>query len=175
MMVRNLAAFLLAVPLGGVLRAAPALAREYPIGGPVYAHDMEIAANYLVGVEVAPMMAGMPTGPGSIHLETDIHATADNVWGFPDGAWVPYLTITYRLTRAGSPWTATGTLHAMTAKDGPHYADNVRMDGPGTYTVEFRYGAPEANGFMHHVDKETGTPGFWAPFGESFTFAYPQK
>jgi periplasmic iron binding protein len=172
-MTRRCPAFVFAaLSLGGM---TPALAREYPIGGPVHAHDTEIAANYLVGIEVAPMMAGMPTGPDSIHLETDIHATADNAWGFPDGAWMPYLTITYTLTRAGSPWKATGTLHAMTAKDGPHYADNVRMDGPGTYTVVFRYSSPEPNGFMHHVDQETGTPGFWDPFTESFTFAYPQK
>ncbi len=52
-----------------------ALAREYPIGGPVQAHDMEIAANYLVGVEMAPMPPGMAMGPGTIHLETDVHAT----------------------------------------------------------------------------------------------------
>ncbi|MFT8419824.1 MAG: iron transporter [Acetobacter sp.] len=155
--------------------AAPAMAREYPIGGPVQAHDMEIAANYLLGVDMAPMPKDMAMGADTIHLETDVHATADNPWGFPDGAWIPYIGVDYTLTKKGSSWKNEGILHAMTAKDGAHYANNVKMDGPGTYTVVFRYSSPEANGFLHHTDKETGTPGFWAPFTESFTFNYPQK
>ena len=155
--------------------AGGAEAREYPVGGPVHAHDMEIAAAYLTGIEMAPMPPGMPMGPDTIHLETDVHATADNVYGFGDGAWIPYLAIDYTLEKAGSNWRSTGRLLPMTAKDGPHYANNVKMDGPGTYKVTFRYAPPEANGFLHHTDQETGVPGWWAPFTESFTFAYPQK
>lgn len=160
----------------GALALVPAAqAREYPIGGPVHAHDMEIAAAYLVGIEMAPMTPGMPMGPDVVHLETDVHATADNVWGFPDDAWIPYLTITYHLTKSGTDWRADGTMLAMTAKDGPHYANNVKMDGPGTYTVTLRYESPETNGFRRHVDQETGVPGWWQPFTERFTFKYPQK
>lgn len=151
-----------------------AQAREYPIGGPVHAHDMEIAASYLVGVKMAPMPPGMVMGPDVVHLETDVHATADNVWGFPDGAWVPYLPIDYVLTKKGTDWKATGHMLAMTAKDGPHYANNVKMDGPGEYTVVLRYGTPQSNGFLHHVDSETGVRDLWQPFTESFTFSYPQ-
>jgi uncharacterized protein involved in high-affinity Fe2+ transport len=150
-------------------------AREYPIGGPAHAHDMEIAANYLVGVDMAPMPPGMAMGQDVIHLETDVHATADNTYGFPDGAWVPYLTVTYHLTKKGTDWHADGKLVPMTAKDGPHYAANVKMNGPGTYTVTFRYEAPEANGFLRHTDAETGVPDWWQPFTEQFTFPYPQK
>lgn len=162
------AAAILALP-------AAAAAREFPIGGPVHAHDMEIAASYLVGIEMAPMPPGMAMGPDAIHLETDVHATADNVWGFGDGAWIPYMKITYRLTKDGTSWSADGTMQAMTAKDGPHYANNVKMDGPGRYTVVLHYESPEANGFLHHVDKETGVPSWWAPFDEKFSFDYPQK
>jgi uncharacterized protein involved in high-affinity Fe2+ transport len=158
-----------------LIQATGAIAREYPIGGPVHEHDMEIAASYLVGVEMAPMPPSMPMGPDAVHLETDVHATADNVWGFPDGAWIPYLTIDYTLTKQGSDWQATGHMLAMTAKDGPHYANNVKMNGPGTYKVVLRYGSPEANGFLHHVDQETGVPGFWQDFSETFSFTYPQK
>ncbi|GBQ30082.1 iron transporter [Gluconacetobacter azotocaptans] len=171
---RHIASALLAG--AGLLAVAPdALAREYPIGGPVQAHDMEIAASYLVGIDLAPMPADMPMGPDVIHLETDVHATADNVWGYPDGAWIPYLTIEYTLSKVGTDWKVSGTMRAMTAKDGPHYANNVKMDGPGNYTVELRYNSPEKNGFLHHVDTETGTPGFWDTITEKFTFAYPQK
>src|SRR6195952_5857862 len=104
-------------------------AREYFVGGPVHAHDMEIVANYLVGVEMAPMSAGMAMGPDVIHLEADVHATADNVYGYPDGAWVAYLTINYTIKKTGSAWHSEGVLKPMQAKDGSHYADNVKMDG----------------------------------------------
>ena len=41
-------------------------AREYFVGGPVHRHDMEIVANYLVGIEMAPMPADMRRGHGSV-------------------------------------------------------------------------------------------------------------
>jgi uncharacterized protein involved in high-affinity Fe2+ transport len=118
----------------------------------------------------------MAMGPDAIHLETDVHATADNTYGFPDGWWVPYLSIDYSIVKKADPkWKAAGHLHPMTAKDGPHYAGQVKMDGPGEYTVTFYYAPPETNGFLHHTDPETGVPGWWKPFDESFTFQYPQK
>src|SRR5579875_2700286 len=87
-----------------------AQAREYYVGGPVHQHDMEIVANYLVGIEMAPMPPGMPMGPDVIHLEADVHATADNRHGFADGAWIPYLTIDYTLAKEGTDWRASGKL-----------------------------------------------------------------
>ena len=156
--------------------AAPAaLAREYFVGGPVHKYDMEIVANYLVGVEMAPMMRGMAEGADVIHLEADVHATADNTNGYPDGTWIGYLTIGYTLTKDGSNWKSTGTLKPMVAKDGPHYAENIKMNGPGTYKVVYAFKSPEENGFYRHVDKETGVPAWWQPFSETFTFTYPQK
>ena len=157
-----------------LIASTPAMAREYFVGGPVHEHDMEIVANYLIGVEMAPMPAGMAMGPDVIHLEADVHATADNVYGYPDGAWVGYLTIGYAIEKVGADWRASGTLLPMQAKDGPHYANNVKMDGPGQYKVTYRFAAPEASGFLRHVDKETGVPGWWAGFEENFAFAYPQ-
>jgi uncharacterized protein involved in high-affinity Fe2+ transport len=153
----------------------PAAAREYFVGGPVHKYDMEIVANYLVGVEMAPMMQGMVEGADVIHLEADVHATADNSNGYPDGAWIGYLTINYTLTKQGSNWNSTGALKPMVAKDGPHYAENIKMDGPGTYKVVYSFTPPEANRFYRHVDKETGVPEWWKPFTESFTFTYPEK
>lgn len=158
-----------------LLIAPAASAREYFVGGPVHKNDMEIVANYLVGIEMAPMMKDMMHGAGVIHLEADVHATADNVYGYPDGAWIGYLTINYTLSKQGSDWKASGALVPMTAKDGPHYANNVKMDGPGTYTVTYQFTPPEANGFYRHTDQETGVPAWWAPFSETFTFSYPQK
>ena len=101
---------------GLMVIASGASAKEYFVGGPVQQHDMEIVANYLVGIEMAPMTAEMVHGADVIHLEADVHATADNV-----GNWVPYLSIGYTLEKVGSDWRSTGTRRPMTAKDGPHY------------------------------------------------------
>ena len=159
-----------------MLALAPAAtAREYFVGGPVHKNDMEIVANYLVGIEMAPMAPNMAHGSDVIHLEADVHATADNIYGYPDGAWVAYLTIAYTLEKQGTNWKASGTLKPMIAKDGPHYADNVKMDGPGTYKLAYRFAPPEANGFLRHTDQETGVPAWWPPFEERFTFTYPQR
>ncbi|HZC17150.1 MAG TPA: iron transporter [Caulobacteraceae bacterium] len=156
--------------------AQPAAAREYFVGGPVHIQDMEIVANYLVGVQMAPMTKSMVmSGPNVIHLEADVHATADNKYGYPDGAWVGYLTIQYLVQKLGANWHAAGTLKPMTAKDGPHYADNIQMAGPGKYKVTYRFISPESNGFYHHIDKETGVPSWWAPFSTAFVFDYPKK
>ena len=152
-----------------------AAAREYFVGGPVHKNDMEIVANYLIGVEMAPMQPGMAHGEDVIHLEADVHATADNVYGYPDGGWIPYLTVAYTLRKQRSDWKTSGTLKPMTAKDGPHYADNVKMQGPGTYELTYTFDPPERNGFSRHVDRETGVPDWWQPFSETFTFTYPQK
>ncbi len=164
-----------ALAAAAMLSAPQAFAREYFVGGPVHKNDMEIVANYLVGVEMMPMLPGMVHGADVIHLEADVHATADNVYGYPDGAWIAYLTIGYEISKQGSAWKTSGTLKPMTAKDGPHYADNVKMDGPGKYTVTYAFKPPEANGFFRHVDQETGVPAWWEPFSETFTFDYPQK
>lgn len=150
-------------------------AREYFVGGPVHQHDMEIVANYLIGIEMAPMPVNMVHGPDVIHLEADVHATADNVYGFPDGAWMAYLTIHYKLEKKGAPWTAEGVLLPMTAKDGPHYANNVKMDGPGEYKLTYRFESPESNGFLHHIDEESGVPEWWKPFTQEFSFKYPES
>ncbi len=135
---------------------------------------MEIVANYLKGIEMAPMPPMMEHGGDTIHLEADIHATADNLYGFPDGAWIPYLTITYDLKKAGSDWHATGKLLPMTAKDGPHYANNLAMGGDGNYRLTYTIESPQAAGFYRHIDKETGVPDWWKPISVSFDFKYPR-
>jgi len=170
----RLTKFTAAAFLAAAILARPCSAREFYVGGPVHEHDMEIVANYLVGIEMAPMTAGMVHGPDVIHIECDVHATADNVYGYPDGAWIAYLTIRYTLEKTGSGWKASGILIPMTAKDGPHYAENVKMDGTGEYKLTYRFEPPETNGFLRHTDQETGVPAWWAPFEESFTFKYPQ-
>ena len=63
----------------------------------------------------------------------------------------------------------------MTAKGGPHYAINVKFDGPGEYKLTYRFKPPSSTGFRRHVDKETGVPAWWNSFSETWTFQYPSK
>jgi uncharacterized protein involved in high-affinity Fe2+ transport len=63
----------------------------------------------------------------------------------------------------------------MTAKDGPHYANNVDMAGPGTYHLTFIISPPTSHGFIRHVDKASGVPAWWKPITTTWTFTYPSK
>lgn len=167
---------ILAVVIPAMMVSAVAMAKEYPVGGPVIKEGMEIASSYLLDISMKPHVVSMEMGADTIHLETDVHATQDNKWGFPAEAWIPYLSIDYVLTKNGDKdFFEFGHLLAMTAADGPHYAQSIKMKGPGTYTVKFKYSAPDETGFMHHTDKETGVPGWFKPFVETFVFTYPQK
>ena len=166
---------IVATALAVLSLAAPAQAREYFVGGPVREHGMEIVANYVLGIDVAPTPHGMPTGTDVIHLEADVHATSDNPYGYPDGAWIAYLTIGYAIKKDGTPWHAQGVLRPMQSNDGSDYGDNIKMDGPGKYSVVYTFNPPATNGMLRHTDKETGVPAWWTPFTQSFSFDYPVK
>ena len=136
MYVRNL---LPVLTVAGCVAVLPALAHaaEFRIGEPVEEHGIRIVPNYLVGIEMNRMPPAAETGADTIHLEADVHATKNEKHGFPQGAWIPYLTIRFSLTKDGSTFKKTGKLAPMTAADGPHYANNVRMAGPGTYHLTY--------------------------------------
>lgn len=157
--------------LVGMGLASSALAAEYPIGEPTEIHGLEVAAVYLQPVEMEPEGMMLPAKESDVHLEADIHATADNTNGLPEGAWAPYLNIQYVLQKQGSDQLIKGDLMPMVANDGPHYGDNVKLDGPGKYQLTFVVGSPETaanNHFGRHVDKETGV----APWFETFELKY---
>ncbi|MBF0324120.1 iron transporter [Magnetospirillum moscoviense] len=133
--------------------SVPALAGEQPIGEPVEKNGMAIAGVYLQAVTMEPAHAHH--AQTDIHLEADIKAIKGNNNGFGEGEWVPYLEVEYELTKKGGAFKRTGKLVPMVASDGPHYGDNVKMDGAGKYHVVYRI-APGAHGFLRHTDKETG-------------------
>ena len=165
----------LLVALAGVGLASFALAAEYPIGQPQDLNGLEVAAVYLQPVEMEPAGMMRAAKDSDIHLEADIHATADNKNGLPEGAWAPYLNIQYVLQKKGSDTVVKGDLMPMVANDGPHYGDNLKLMGPGKYQLTYWVSAPGGHDqhFGRHTDKETGV----APWFErcelhySFTFA----
>ena len=153
--------------------AANAWAAEHYVGGPVNQNGLEIVGNYLTDIKMEPMPPGADVKGDPVHLELDVHATAKEVHGFPEGAWIPYLPIVYTLTKDGGKFIKSGRLVAMTAKDGPHYANNVDVAGPGKYHVVYEISPPSVSGFVRHVDKATGVPPWWKPFTVAFDFEYP--
>ncbi|MBV6273837.1 iron transporter [Alcaligenaceae bacterium CGII-47] len=165
----------LLISLAGLGLATSALAAEYPIGQPAQLHGLEVAAVYLQPVEMEPAGMMREAKDSDIHLEADIHATADNKNGLPEGAWAPYLNIQYVLQKHGSDQVQKGDLMPMVANDGPHYGDNVKLDGPGKYALTFIVGSPETapmNHFGRHVDKETGVAPWFKTFEVKYEFVY---
>jgi periplasmic iron binding protein len=152
-----------------------ASAAEFYVGEPILQDNMQIVPNYLTGIKMQPMPKGMDMGSDAIHIEADVHATKDEKHGFAEDAWIPYLTIHYKLSKQGSSFKKSGTLAAMTADDGPHYANNVNMDGPGTYELTYEILPPSSNGFIRHIDKASGVPEWWKPITAHWTFTYPSK
>jgi len=152
---------------------APGSARasEADIGEPVTRNGITVKAAYLTGVEMAPQPP-TPSGDDTIHLECDVSAAANNPQGFPQGAWVPYLGCIYTIEKVGSDWSRTGRMLPMTAQDGPHYANNVAMDGPGEYRLTYYLVPPQSQGFFRHTDAETGVEAWWEPFSVSWMFEY---
>lgn len=163
-----LCAALLSLPL-----AAQAL--EYPIGEPQIVNGMEVAAVYLQPIDMAPEGMMRPAAESDIHLEADIHAVADNPNGFPEGFWMPDMCIRYELAKTGSDQVVSGDAMAMVASDGPHYGDNVKLMGPGKYTLKFTIAPPGCNAHSHfgrHTDRETGVAQWWKPFTVEYSFTY---
>lgn len=155
--------------------ASSSYAVEYPIGQPQYRHGMEIAAVYLQPVVMEPDGMMLPAEQADIHLEMDIHATDDNPNGFEADAWLPYLNGRYRLVKSGSEKIIEGELMPMVASDGPHYGDNVKLDGPGEYTLTFFVAPPSASGHHHfgrHTDRLTGVRPWFKPFEVSYRFVF---
>jgi len=58
---------------------------------------------------------------------------------------------------------------------GPHYGDNLKLLGPGKYTLKLHIAPPggqHGTQFGRHTDKETGVGPWFKPFDLEYTFAY---
>ena len=154
-----------------------AVAKEYPIGKPktVDAAGMEVAAVYLQPVEMEPAGMMRAAKDSDVHLEADIKALKGNKNGYAEGDWIGYLTVKYELTKSGDSKRIKGDFMAMVANDGPHYGDNVKLMGPGKYTLKLTVSPPGgAHGahFGRHVDKETGVGPWFKTFTVEYDFTY---
>ena len=150
--------------------AVPASAKEYPIGTPQTQAGMEIGAVYLQPIEMDPPDMMRAANGSDVHLEADIKAAKNNPNGFSEGDWVPYLGVKFELKKDGSTETRSGEMMAMVANDGPHYGDNVKLMGPGKYTLILTVAPPMH--FGRHVDKETGVGPWFKPLTLTYDFVF---
>ncbi|MDF7666314.1 iron transporter [Orbaceae bacterium ESL0727] len=148
---------------------------EFPIGDEVTVGPLHISAVYFQPVDMEPAgQGGLPASKSDMHIEADISAVDGNNLGYGVGDFVPYLTIKYKIQKNGSNKVIEGNFMPMNASDGPHYGNNIKLDGAGKYKVTFTIENPEKQGYLLHVDKETGVTGrFWQkPIEVSWDFDF---
>ncbi len=175
MFTRKLAKITFPMVFGLLFLAGQALAVEYPIGVPQQRFGMEIAAVYLHPVLMEPEGVMKKPEESDVHMEADIRALGNNPNGFAEGEWIPYLVVKYEVTKQGSNEKISGDFMPMVANDGPHYGDNVKLKGPGKYTVKYRISPPTANPQAHfgrHTDRLTGVRPWFKPFEVEYEFTY---
>lgn len=166
---------LLVTTVVAALMAGAAYAGEYPIGTPQQRFGMQIVAVYLQPIVMEPDGMMRKAEESDVHLEADIHATANNPNGFEEGAWIPYLLVKFEVTKAGTDQKASGELMPMVANDGAHYGANVKLFGPGKYHVRYSIFPPSANKqamFGRHTDRLTGVRPWFKPFEVEFEFTF---
>ncbi|MDR0730579.1 MAG: iron transporter [Treponema sp.] len=136
---------------------------EFPLGDEIELFPLNVAGVYFQPVDMLPVGNSLPAAESDMHMEADIAALEGNGLGYGAGDFVPYLTVRYEIVKTSPAGkTIEGTFMPMNASDGPHYGGNLKLDGAGTYHIKFIIQNPESQGYLIHIDQETGVPGrFW--------------
>ena len=142
---------------------------EYPVGDDQAAqgndgvNELNVSVVYFQPVDMEPADMGLRASDASFHLEADITGHEDNDLGYGTGDFVPGLKVDYTFTdKTTGMAAAEGTFMTMNASDGPHYGGNIKLPGAGEYVLTLKIHSPAENGWMLHVDPETGVKGrFW--------------
>lgn len=134
---------------------------EFPIGDDIELGPLNVAGVYFQPVDMEPVGNSLPASESDMHMEADISAL-ENDLGYGLGDFVPYLTVKYEIISEDGT-TNEGSFMPMAASDGPHYGANIKIGPAGTYTIRFIIENPEAQGYLLHIDQETGVTGrFWS-------------
>jgi uncharacterized protein involved in high-affinity Fe2+ transport len=135
---------------------------EFPVGDEREVGPLNVGAVYFQPVDMEPAdKAGLPASEADMHMEADIHAIKNDL-GYGVGDFVPYLSVKYEITSKDGKTKQEGNFMPMNASDGPHYGANIKIGPAATYHIRFIIDNPEGQGFLLHVDKETGVTGrFW--------------
>jgi uncharacterized protein involved in high-affinity Fe2+ transport len=163
-----------APPASSVAEEEEAGFDEFPVGDEIELGPLNVAGVYFQPVDMLPADTGLAASESDVHLEADISALEDNDLGYGAGQFVPNLTVNYEISQANG-WKSEGTFMPMSASDGPHYGANLKLNGIGDYKIRFIIENPEAQGYVLHIDQETGVNGrFWTmPLVAEWDFTYP--
>jgi len=156
--------------LAGLAALAASAAGAAPFGAPLARDGVEIVP----GIETGVQFDRAPTSlaADSIFLTADVHATKDNAQGFT--GFIPYLSISYALTKEGEPtFKKSGLLYPTASKSGPRYMGAAGMGGPGTYHLIYIVSPPSAHGMYRQTGKENGVADWWKPITATWNFTYP--
>ncbi|MDR1157681.1 MAG: iron transporter [Oscillospiraceae bacterium] len=147
---------------------------EFPIGDDLVLGPLNVAAVYFQPVDMEPASGSLPASEADMHIEADISAAEGNDLGYGVGDFVPWLQVSYTITREDGTVASEGNFMPMSASDGPHYGANIKLGEAGDYKVKFTIESPEGQGYLLHVDPTTGVPGrFWTtPLVAEWDFAY---
>lgn len=150
-----------------------AIAGATEIGSAFVGNGMEIIPSYQTGIVLDHTPSAMGANAEDIYLRADVHATKQESHGFADHAFVPYLSISYVLTKDGTPtFKKAGLLYPTVSLDGPHYGAMTAFDGPGTYHLIYLISPPSSHGVLRQVDNKTLVPPWWNAMTANWTFSY---
>jgi uncharacterized protein involved in high-affinity Fe2+ transport len=148
-------------------------ARAAVIGGPLLRDGIEIIPAALT--EVALDKGSSIRTADFMFLAADIHAGAGEAHGFAEHAFIPYLSVSYVLTKDGAPtFRKVGLLFPVATKAGPRYGAGTEMAGPGTYHLSYIVSPPSSHGMMRQTGKD-GVAEWWKPITASWIFTYPMS
>ena len=136
---------------------------EYELGveGEQEVDFMTMSMVYFQPVDMAPADLAAAKEGSDLHIEVDLTAN-ENPYGFPVDGWVPYLSIDFVINDTDGNEVLTGSMMPMAASDGPHYGNNIALP-EGEYSITLSIKSPAENGYLLHVDDETGVEAdeFW--------------
>ena len=136
---------------------------EYELGveGEQDVDFMTMSMVYFQPVDMAPAENATPKEGSDLHIEVDLTAN-ENPYSFPVDGWVPYLSIDFVIKDLDGNEVYSGSMMPMAASDGPHYGNNIPL-AEGEYSITLYIKSPAENGYLLHVDSETGVEAdsFW--------------
>lgn len=145
---------------------------EFPIDKQKEVGPYIVSPVYFQPVDMYPeVTAGIKKEDAACHLEADIHLLPDkseafgfggasvNEDGEKEGAWVPYLSVQYKILDKDGKTVDEGTFMPMNAEDGPHYGANIKKSAlsNGKYKLQLTIVPPKE--YLLHIDQETGVKG----------------
>ncbi|AIA03130.1 iron transporter [Streptomyces noursei] len=145
---------------------------EYPIDKPHTINGMELSAAYRKPTESDPSGLGLRPREADMRLLFDCRALMGNKNGFAVGDFIPYLTVSYELSRHGTEGAQKGHLDPLVDSNSLHYSTNVKTQGTGHYLLRVTVAPPPEASLLRDTSKEAGVGSWFKPFNVSFNFKF---